>query len=129
MAEYRIRNISFSLAGVDLTGDGVIAFRAPGQCDVDLVALLQRAAVSVSGKGNASQQVTVSVLRKFANDTALEQFAISHFGALTKAGALTVTAGSVTRTATTAAIQSVDIDEPAALLLVVTYSIISSPLL
>ena len=129
MAEYRIRNISFSLAGVDLTGDGVVACRAPGQCDVDPVALLQRTAVSVSGKGNASQQVTVSVLKKFANDTALEQFAISHFGALTKAGALTVTAGSVTRTATTAAIQSVDIDEPAALLLVVTYSIISSPLL
>lgn len=129
MAEYRIRNITFSLAGVDLTGDGVIAFSAPGQCDVDIVALIQRTAVSVSFKGNASQQVTISVLKKFANDTALEQFAISHFGALTKAGALTVTAGSVTRTATTAAIQSVVTAEPEALLLVVTYSIICSPLL
>lgn len=127
--EYSIRNLAFTLAGVSLTGDGVIAFSAPGQCDVDVVSLLQRTAVSAYGKGNASQQVTVSVLKKFANDTALEQFAISHFGALTKSGALTVTAGSVTKTAATAAVQNVSISEPEALLLVVTYSIICSPLL
>lgn len=132
MSEYVIRNIAFSVAGVDLTGDGVIAFTAPLQCIAGAKTGVRRSAISVADRGNASHSVTVSVLRRFANDDALEAFNAGHAGGLTRSGSLVVTTGTVsttTRTASSACITGVSIAEPEALLLVVTYSIICSPLL
>jgi hypothetical protein len=90
VATYVIRNVAFSVAGVDLTGDGVIAFSAPGQVMADVVPRPRASSVSVYGRGNASQNVTISVLKKFADDDALEAFSAGHFGALVKAGPLVV---------------------------------------
>lgn len=132
MAEYRIRNIAFSVAGVNLTGDGVIAFSAPLQCIAGVQTGVRRAAISVADRSNASHSVTISVLRRFANDDALEAFNAGHAGGLTRSGALVVTTGTTsttTRTAASACVTGISISEPEALLIVVTYSIICSPLL
>lgn len=132
MAEYVIRNIAFSVAGVDLTGDGVLAFSAPLSCIPGVTAGWKKPGVAVSDRGNAAHSITVSVLRRFANDDALEAFSISHAGGLTRAGALVVTSGTTSTTTSTASsccITSVSIAEPEALILVVTYTITSSPLL
>ena len=132
MAEYVIRNVRFSVAGVDLTGDGVVAFTAPGQYLAAINTGVARPIVSVTGRANASQAVAVTVLRRFADDDALEAFVAGHFGSLTKVGELVVTTGSVsttTKTATSACITGVSTSEPEALLLLVSYSITCSPLL
>ena len=132
MAQYTKRNLAFTVAGVDLTGDGVIAFGAPGQVVADVVGLPGAAGVIVRNRGNGAQQITISVIKKFANDDALESFQAGHFGALTKSGALVVTTGTTahsTYTASSCCITGVSTAEPEALMLIVTYSIVSSPLL
>ena len=131
MAEYRIRNIRFAVAGTDLAGDGVLAFSAPLSTEADVVPLVGASGIKVFDKGNASHQVTISVLRKHATDDALEAFIVGHPAAITRQGALVVTAGTVsttTKTASSACIVGVSIAEPEALLTVTTYSITCSPL-
>lgn len=132
MAEYRIRAIRFSVAGTDLAGDGVVAFSAPLSTNADIVATQGATGAKVFDKGNASHQVTVSVIRRHASDNALESFIVSHPAGITRTGALVVTTGTLTtttNTASSACIVSVSIDEPEALLTVTTYTIVCSPLL
>lgn len=125
-----IRRATVALAGVSISGEkGITALSINGQCVVDVVALSGAAGVAAYDRGNASMQVSFTAIRSFANDTALEQFALSHFGALVKSGALVFTVGSSSYTASTAAVQSVGFGEPVGLLLPVTYSIVCSPLL
>lgn len=132
MSEYKTRNVAFSVAGVNLTGDGVVAFSAQGQCLPFVGTGVGKATVDVTDRGNASQQVSITVLRRFATDDALEAFVAGHFGSLTRSGALVVTTGTVsttTKTATSACIVGVVSAEPEALILLTTYSITCSPLL
>ena len=132
MAEYRIRNLRFTVAGVDLTGDGVIAFASPFSCLAHVGTAVGASAVAVTDRGNASHQVSATVLRRFEDDDELEAFVAGHAGSLTRSGALVVTTGTTsttTKTAASACITGVSIAEPEALLLAVTYSITCSTLL
>ena len=126
----RLSSATVTLAGVALTGDvGITALSISGQSVASIVQLPRATASVVSGRGNDLMQIQFTAVREFASDTALEQFAVSHFGALVKSGALTVTVSGVTKTASSAAVQSVTFGEPMGLLLPITYSIVSSPLL
>lgn len=126
----RISSATVTLAGVALTGDvGITALSINGQTMASVVALPGASAVVVSARGNAIMSIQFTAIREFATDAALEQFVFSHFGTLVKGGALAFTVSGVTKTATSSAVQSVSFGEPIGMLLPVTYSIISSPLL
>ena len=125
-----IRRATVTLAGVSLTGGkGITDLSIDGQAVADVVSLVGAASVSVSAKGNASMSIRFTAVHEFASDALLEVFALSHFGTLTKGGALAFTVGSTTKTASSAAVVGVSFGEPIGLLLPVTYSIVSSPLL
>jgi hypothetical protein len=132
VATYVIRNIRFTVAGTDLAGDGVVAFSAPLQAVADVFALSGAAGIEAYDRGGAMHSVSVSVLRKHANDDALEAFIVGHPASVTRQGALVVTTGTATtttKTASKACITAISIAEPEALLTVTTYSITCSPLL
>ena len=126
----RISSASVTLAGVALTGDvGITDLSINGQCVVDVVALSGASGAAAYDRGGATMSVSFTAVREFANDAALEQFAVAHFGTLTKSGALVVTVSGVSKTASAAAVQTMSVGEPIGLLLPVTYSIVCSPLL
>ena len=126
----RISSATVTLAGVALTGDvGITRLSINGQHVAGVFGGVGASAVKVAGRGNSSMSIAFTAVREFASDAALEQFALSHFGTCPKSGALVFTVGSTTYTATNAALQSVSIGDPIGLLLPVTYSIVSSPLL
>lgn len=126
-----LRAVSITLAGVALTGDlgGVAALSINGQAVADVVGLPGAAGVIVFGRGNSAMSIQFTAHREFATMELLDQFAVAHFGALVKSGALVVTVSGVSKTASTAAVTGVSFGEPIGLLLPVTYSITSSPLL
>lgn len=125
-----IRSATITLAGTAITGEkGITGLSINGQCAVDTRQMVSAAGAKAFGKGNLLMSVSFTAVREFATDTALEQFAVSHIGAVVKSGALVVTVGSQSYTATHAAVQSISIGEPVGLLLPVTYSIACSPLL
>lgn len=131
MGQYVVRNVRFSVAGVDLTGDGVVAFASAGQCIPFVGTGVGKADVDVADRGNASQQTTFTTVRKFATDDALEAYVAGHFGSLTRSGALVVTTGTTsttTKTAASACITAVQHAEPEVLIVLTTYAITSSPL-
>ena len=126
----RISSATVTLAGVALTGDvGITGLSINGQTVIDAFALSGAAAGQVHDRGGAMMRVQFTAVREFASDTLLEQFALSHFGTLTKSGALVFTVSGTSYTASTAAVESVSIGEPVGLLLPITYSITCSPLL
>lgn len=124
-----IRRATVTLAGVSLTGEkGITGLSVNGQALAFVGPGFGASAVKVSGRGNASMSIAFTAIREFASDTALEQFILSHFGALTKSGALVFTVGGQSYTASSAAVQAVSFGEPAGLLLPVSYSIVCTPL-
>lgn len=126
----RISSATATLAGVSLTGSaGITALAINGQAVADVVALPGAAGVIVYGRGNAAMSIQFTAVHEFTTGAMLEQFIVAHFGALTKSGALVVTVSGVSKTASTAAVTAVSFGEPIGLLLPVTYSITSSPLL
>lgn len=126
----RISSATVTLAGVALTGDvGITGLSINGQTVIDAFALSGAASGQVHDRGGAMMRVQFTAVREFASDTLLEQFALSHFGALTKSGALVFTVSGASYTASTAAVESVSIGDPVGLLLPITYSITCSPLL
>ena len=125
----RISSATVTLAGVALTGDvGITALSVNGQALAFVGSGFGSSAVKVAGRGNASMQIAFTAVREFASVAALEQFVLSHFGALTKSGALVFTVGGQSYTASSAAVQAVSFGEPAGLLLPVSYSIVCTPL-
>lgn len=131
MGEYVIRNVAFSVAGVDLTGDGVVAFASAGQCIPFVGTGVGKADVEVADRGNASQQTSFTTVRMFATDDALEAYIAGHFGELIRSGPLVVTTGTTsttTKTAESSCITTVQHAEPEALIVLTTYAITSSPL-
>ena len=126
----RISSATVTLAGVALTGDvGITRLSINGQHVAGVFGGVGASAVKVAGRGNSSMSIAFTAVREFASDAALEQFALSHFGTLTKSGALVFTVSGTSYTASTAAVESVSIGEPVGLLLPITYSITCSPLL
>ncbi len=126
----RISSATVTLAGVALTGDvGITGLSINGQHVAGVFGGVGASAVKVAGRGNSSMSIAFTAVREFASDAALEQFALSHFGTLTKSGALVFTVSGTSYTASTAAVESVSIGEPVGLLLPITYSIACSPLI
>ena len=126
----RISSATVTLAGVALTGDvGITGLSINGQSVVFVGQGVGASASVVKGRGNDLMQIQFTAVREFATTAALEQFVVAHFGSLVKSGALAVTVSGVTKTASSAAVQSVVFGEPIGLLLPVTYSITCSPLL
>ena len=126
----RLSSATVTLAGVALTGDvGITGLSVNGQAIVGVTSGVRATAVAVTSRGNASMSISFTALREFASEALLEQFVIAHFGALTKGGALVFTVDGVSKTASSAAVQSVAFGEPIGLILPVTYFIICSPLL
>lgn len=126
----RISSAAITLASVSLTGSaGITALSINGQAVADVVGLPGAAGVIVYWRGNAAMSIQFTAVHEFTTEALLEQFIVAHFGALTKSGALVVTVSGVSKTASTAAVTAVSFGEPIGLLLPVTYSITSSPLL
>lgn len=126
----RISSATVTLAGVALTGGvGITGLSINGQHAAGVFGGVGATAVKVAGRGNSSMAIAFTAVREFASDSALEQFALSHFGTCPKSGALVFTVGAKSYTASTAALVALSIGEPVGLLLPITYSITCSPLI
>lgn len=126
----RISSATVTLAGVALTGSvGITDLSVNGQTQADVFALSGASGVLAYDRGGASMRIVFTALREFPTAAALEQFILSHFGALTKSGALVFTVSGTSYTASTAVVDSLSFGEPAGLILPVSYSITCSPLL
>lgn len=125
-----IRNSTVTLAGTALTGEkGITGLSINGQHVAGVFGGVGASAVKVAGRGNSSMTIAFTAVREFASDSALEQFALSHFGTCPKSGALVFTVGSKSYTASTAALVGLSIGEPFGLMLPVSYSITCAPLI
>lgn len=128
--EYTLDRVAVALAGVSLTGEvGITGFRINGQHVVDVVALVRATTSKPFGKGNSTQAIAFTALRRFANMEDLEWFRLVHFGALVKSGALQIAVGSRTAAAAEAAVHTVDFGDPEGLMLPVSYTLTCSPLI
>ncbi len=126
----RISSATVTLAGVALTGDvGITGLSINGQHVAGVFGGVGASAVKVAGRGNSSMTIAFTAVRELASDSALEQFALSHFGTCPKSGALVFTVGAKTYTASTAALVALSIGEPFGLMLPVSYSITCAPLI